>query len=154
MFFFCGSCLLCFFQKKKKSKPSKTQIKTLPKQDNKDFSPVFSVRNFTILKFYIWSMTHFELTYGFIIYLGHTDVQFFCSIVEKLCFLHWIDLYFSQKSVNYDVGFIQSSLLEVFIKFLSSWVWKFCHKWVLNFFKCFYLHLWTGKLFTLCSLKC
>lgn len=79
MFFFCGSCLLCFFQKKKKSKPSKTQIKTLPKQDNKDFSPVFSSRSFIFLACASRGMTHFGLMYMVCgrFHRLHVDIKYF-----------------------------------------------------------------------------
>ena len=92
MFFFCGSCLLCFFQKKK-SKPSNTWIKTLPKQDNKDFSPVFSSRNFIFLACLSRGMTHFDLMYmvwgKFHNCCLHVGIKYFQQHLLKKSSSHW-----------------------------------------------------------------
>lgn len=92
MFFFCGSCLLCFFQKKK-SKPSNTWIKTLPKQDNKDFSPIFSSRNFIFLACLSRGMTHFDLMYmvwgKFHNCCLHVGIKYFQQHLLKKSSSHW-----------------------------------------------------------------
>lgn len=91
MFFFCGSCLLCFFLKKSKS--SKTRIKTLPKQGNKDFSPVFSSGSFIFLARASRGMTHFDLMYmvwgKFHHCCLHVDIKYFQQHLLKRSSSHW-----------------------------------------------------------------
>lgn len=78
-------------KKKKKSKPSKTQIKTLPKQDNKDFSPVFSSRSFIFLACASRGMTHFGLMYTVCgrFHHFHVDIKYFQLHFLKRSSSHW-----------------------------------------------------------------